>query len=209
MSTVFSSSERTESSSLTEHEVTELLERWSDGDRAAAEAVLPMVYDDLHRIAERYFRRERPDHTLQATAIVHDAYLQLSEQRGVVWNDRTHFLGVAALAMRRILVDYSRRHNAAKRNGLWHQVTLAEADALGMKQPTDIASLDEVLNRLAEFDQEKAKIAELRFFGGMTVKEVASFLDLSTATVNRRFRRARAWLYRELTTGRPGAVSET
>lgn len=201
-------SRTTESSSsrtVNDHEITELLTRWSEGDRAAAEAVLPMVYDDLHRIAERYFRGERPDHTLQATAIVHDAYLQLSDQRGIRWNDRSHFLGVAAHAMRRILVDYSRRHNAAKRNGRWHQVTLAEADSLETGGRVDLVDLGEALDRLGELDPEKAKIVELRFFGGLTIDEVSRFLGLSEATVNRRWRRARAWLYRELRPSAAGA----
>ena len=187
-------------------ELTEMLRRWSDGDDSLAEEVLPLVYDQLHRIARRYFRRERPGHTLQATAVVHEAYLQLVEQNGIQWQNRAHFVGRVAHMMRRVLVDHARERGAAKRGGGQVRVTLSElGEDLGGRPP-DLVALDDSLRSLEVLDPQKAAIVELRFFGGLTIEETAHCLRISTATVTRQWRRAKAWLLRELSP-RAGARS--
>jgi RNA polymerase sigma factor (TIGR02999 family) len=179
--------------------LTQLLERWSAGDRAAVESALPQVYAELRRIAARELRRERPDHTLGATEIVHEAYLRLTP--GLRWPSRNHFFAFAAHLMRRILVDHARRRNRLRRGGGRELLPLSAAagaaDLAGFASP-DLVALDDALTRLAAFDPQKATIIELRFFGGLTVEETAGQLGVSPETVGRHWRRAKAWLYQEL-----------
>lgn len=175
-------------------EATGLLNGWCAGDRAALDRLLPLVYDELRRIAARHLERERPDHTLQPTALVHEAYFRLVDQRQVDWKNRAQFLGLAAEMMRRILVNHARDRNALKRGGGLHRVALTEE----LEQPgpdVDIQLLDDALRRLAEHDPRKAQIVELRFFGGLTNAEAADVLQVSLATVERDWKFARAWLF--------------
>ena len=181
-----------------EKEITRLLQSWSAGDLESAEQVLPLVYDELRRIALRQLRREREDHTLQATAIVHEAYLRLTEQGGFRWPSRAHFFAFAAHLIRRILVDYARCHNRAKRGGRWEKVTLCEAAGLAPERGPDVVALDEALSSLEAVDPRKAAIVELRFFAGLTLQETAGQLGVSQETVSREWRRAKAWLYSAL-----------
>ncbi|MCP3963779.1 MAG: sigma-70 family RNA polymerase sigma factor [bacterium] len=183
--------------------VSQLLQRWSSGDRRAAERVLPLVYDELHEVADRCFRHEHREHTLQATALIHEAYIQLVEQRGLHWSSHAHFLGVAACIMRRILVNYSRERNRAKRGGRAAKVTLMEAAELTTSRPPDVEALDDALKSLAEIDPLKASVVELRYFGGMKIDEIAECLGVAPITVSRQWRRARAWLLDELSPSAP------
>ena len=180
------------------HTVTYLLERWSQGDREAAEQVVPLVYDELHDIAAKELRRRRGGDTLQATAIVHEAYLRLSGQGALRWSSRTHFFAVAAHLVRQILVDYARRQHRLKRGGRSERVTLSEAVAFVAARDPDLLALDEALARLEALDPRKATIVELRFFAGLTLDEAAEQLGISRETVSREWRRARAWLCNEL-----------
>ncbi len=183
---------------IKEPTVTQLLEDWNAGDPEAAMRVMPLVYDELRRIARSYFQRERRGHTLQATAIVHEAYVRLIEQSGIEWQSRAHFIGLAARVMRRVLVDYARERGTAKRGGDAQRVTLVEVEGMGTGKSLDMIAIDEALQQLAEVDPIKAQIVELRFFGGLTIEETASYLEVSPATVIRQWRRAKAWLYRQL-----------
>jgi RNA polymerase sigma-70 factor (ECF subfamily) len=178
--------------------LTEVLQRWSDGDRDAGAAVLALVYDDLREMARRQLRRERRGHTLQATALVHEAFLRLAQASNVHFQNRVHFASLFAGIMRRVLVDHARERNALKRGGKRVSVTLEEA-VLGAKdRPPDLLALDEALTRLAARDAQKAEIVELRFFGGLTLEETAQALKTSSATISRQWRLARAWLFKEL-----------
>jgi len=181
--------------------VTYLLERWSAGDRAAAEQVMPLVYDQLRRIAARHLRRGRGDQTLQATAIVHEAYLRLHGQERVPWSSREHFFAVAAHLIRQILVDHARYRHRLKRGGGAARVTLSEAVAWEEAKSPDLLALDQALERLEGLDRRKATIVELRFFAGMTLEETAGQLGISVETVGREWRRARAWLSDQLEAG--------
>ncbi len=178
--------------------ITDLLRDWNAGNPEAAEKVLPLVYDELRRIAASYFRNERRGHTLQATAIVHEAYVRLLEDSGVEWQNRAHFVGRVAHMMRHILVDHAREQKAAKRGGQAYRVTLAEAGPVSKDRPPDLLELDEALNDLAKLDPKKASIVELRFFGGLTIPEVAEVFETSPSSVFRQWRQARTWLYRQL-----------
>jgi RNA polymerase sigma factor (TIGR02999 family) len=178
--------------------VTQLLQSWSAGDPQAAERVLPLVYDELRRIASRQLRNERGDHTLEATAVVHEAYLRLNGQGGLQWPSRAHFFAFAAHLIRRVLVDHARSRNRAKRGGLAEKVTLAEAFHLSLAKSPDLLALDEALSNLETIDTRKATIVELRFFAGLTLEETAEQLGISAETVSREWRRAKAWLYKEL-----------
>ncbi len=184
-------------------EVTRLLAAYSRGDREALDKLLPLVYGELRRTAERYLRRERSDHTLQATALVHEAYLKLIDQREVRWQNRAHFFGVAAQAMRRILVDHARGHMAAKRGSGGVKLSLEDNEAaiVSAEKAEEMVALDEALNRLAEIDPQKSRIVELRFFGGLSIEETAEVLGIGTATVIRQWRMARAWLYDQVQKG--------
>ena len=177
------------------HEVTELLQAWSEGNVAARDLLMPLVYDELRRRASAYLRRERPGHTLQPTALVHEAYLRLVDQRRVAWRNRAQFFGVAAEMMRRVLVDHARANKAAKRSGMLSRVTLDPDVAVTRPVDIDILDLDAALARLAAFDERKSRIAELRFFGGLSLKEAGEVLNLSLATVERDWQVARAWLF--------------
>lgn len=178
--------------------VSQLLQSWNAGQQHAAEDLLPQVYGELHRIAAALFRRERVDHTLQATALVHEAYLRLFDQGSVAWQNRNHFYGVAACVMRRVLVDHSRERRRLKRGGQFRKVALSEAHGLAEQTPPEILEIDEALTRLAALDALKASIVELRFFGGLGLDEIAECLNVAPITVSRHWRRAKAWLYAEL-----------
>jgi RNA polymerase sigma-70 factor (ECF subfamily) len=178
-------------------EVTRLLGEIGRGQKDAVNQLLPLVYDELHRLARSYFRRERGDHTLQPTALVHEAYLRLVDQRAVMEN-RGHFLAVAATQMRRILVDYSRKHTAARRGSAGEKVLLEDTMAIVEHQPLDMLALDNALKKLAELDPDQARRVELRFFGGLSVEETAEVLGVSTATVKRSWSSARAFLHRQM-----------
>jgi RNA polymerase sigma factor (TIGR02999 family) len=181
------------------HEVTQLLFEWRNGDATAFDKLLPLVYDELRRIASRYMKRERAGHTLQTTALVNEAYLRLVNQQGIDWQDRAHFFAVAAQVMRHLLVDHARANHYAKRGGNAVQVTLDEGAIVTESQNVEILALDEALTRLAAMDERKVKIVELRYFGGLSAEETAAVLDLSEITVKREWLKAKAWLFRELT----------
>ena len=178
--------------------VTQLLIRYQAGDSGALDHLLPLVYDELQRLARRQIRKERRNHTLQSTALVHEAYLRLVGQEPSAWQTRTRFFAVAANLMREILVDHARRHKTAKRGGGAYRVTLDEALELPAQADLDLVALDEALVALARIDPAKARLVELRFFGGLTIEESAEVLGLSLATVKRHWSLARAWLYREI-----------
>jgi RNA polymerase sigma factor (TIGR02999 family) len=179
-------------------EVTQLLHEWSKGREEAREALLGLVYDPLRVIAERHLHREREGHTLQPTALVHELYLRLVDQRSVAWNDRTHFFAVAAQVMRRILVDHARRRNSEKRGGGVTPVTIGAALDVATSESLDVVALDVALERLDKVFPQQAKIVELRFYGGLTIDETAEALGISAATVSREWTMARAWLKRAL-----------
>lgn len=181
------------------HEVTRLLREWAEGHQQALDELVPLVYDELRRLAAHYLRGERPDHTLQPTALVHEAYLRLLSQRSPTWQDRSHFFGVAAHVMRQILVDHARRRHAGKR--AVRKVPLDEAVTLAPEGGGSLLALDEALDKLQEFDARKCQAVELRYFGGLMVDEIARALDVSTATVRRDLRMAEAWLHHEMETG--------
>jgi RNA polymerase sigma factor (TIGR02999 family) len=182
-------------------DVTALLLSWSGGERSAADRLIPAVYDELRRQAARAMRREGHEHTLQTTALVHEAYLRLVDQQRVQWRNRAHFFGIAAEVMRRVLVDHARARQAAKRGGGAQRITLG--DALGVSRESedaDVLALHEALERLALLDPGQARLVELRYFAGLTIEESAEALEVSPATVKREWAVARAWLRRELTT---------
>lgn len=177
-----------------------MLREWSDGDREVLEELMPLVYDELRKQARRYLRRERPNHTLQTTALIHEAYLKLIDQRDVNWDSRTHFFAVAANMMRRILVDHARSKHREKRGGAGENLPLEEAMlVVSDEQNIDLIALDQALNRLAEFDEQQARIVELRYFSGMSLEETAAALNISRTTVANDWSLAKAWLHRELT----------
>ena len=181
-------------------EVSGLLRAWSDGDQSALEKLAPIVYDELHRLASRYMKRERSGHSLQTTALVNEAYMRLVDYRRMQWQNRAHFFAVAAQLMRRILVEHARRHNLKRGGGLAH-VSLEEAPVVGGNEDADLTALDDAMNALERIDPRKVQVVEMRFFGGLSVEETAEVLKVSPVTVKRDWRAARAWLYRELTAG--------
>jgi RNA polymerase sigma factor (TIGR02999 family) len=178
-----------------QHEVTRLLVQLTDGDNAALDDLLPLVYAELRRLAANYLRRERQGHTLQPTALVHEAYLRMIDQTQVRWQNRAHFFGVAAQMMRRILVDHARSQQAEKRGGDVQKFSLDENIDVSGERAADLVALDEALARLAEIDPQKSRIVELRFFGGLSVEETAEVLNVSAPTVKRQWRMAKAWLF--------------
>ena len=178
--------------------VSQLLQRWSEGDRSAFDQLMPLVYAELRQMARRYVRQERADHTLQTTALIHEAYLKLLGQQEKEWKNRAHFFGVAAQAMRHILVDYARARKMGKRGGGAQQFSLDEAITLSPKRAADLVALDDALSMLAKLDQRQSQIVELRFFGGLTEEEISEILKVSTRTVRSDWRLARSWLLREL-----------
>ena len=179
--------------------ITQLLERWNQGDEKALNQLIPLVYDELHRIAESYLRRERREHTLQPTALVNELFLKFFDQHSMSWQNRAQFYGVAAQLMRRILVDHARAHYASKRGGDRLAVSLKNIPAFGAQPDADLLALHDVLNRLQKIDPDQARIVELRFFGGLTIKETVEVMQLSHATVEREWRTAKAFLKLELT----------
>ncbi len=181
-------------------EVTRLLGEIGRGQKEAMNQLLPLVYDELHRLARSYFRRERGEHTLQATALVNEAYIRLVDQKAPL-QSRGHFLAVAATQMRRILLDYARKHRAARRGGAGQKVILEDTMAISEQNPVDMIALDTALTRLAELDAEQARIVELRFFGGLSVEQTAEVMSCSPATVKRSWSSARAFLHREISGG--------
>lgn len=181
-------------------EVTGLLSDWSRGDQAALERLTPLVYDELHRLAHRYMSRERPDHTLQTTALVNEAYLRLVGQAEVRWQNRAHFFAVAAQVMRHILVDYARQRHYAKRGGAAaRKVSLDEAAIVSEQRAAEFVALDEALKALEAIDPRKSRVVELRFFGGLNFEEIAEVLKVSPITARRDWRSAKAWLYKAVT----------
>ena len=180
------------------HQVTQLLQAWSGGDRAALDGLIPLVYDELHRQAHRCMRREHAGHILQTTALVNEAYVQLIEADKVKWRDRAHFFAIAAKLMRQILVHSARSRNAQKRGGKIRQVSLDESAVFASSPDADLVELDDALTALAEIDARKAKVVELRFFGGMTLEEAADVLKVSADTVWNDWDLAKTWLYREM-----------
>jgi RNA polymerase sigma factor (TIGR02999 family) len=179
-------------------DITQILQEVSGGNREAPARLMPLVYDELRRLADHYLRRERPDHTLQPTALVHEAYLKLIDQTRVDWQNRAHFFGVAAQLMRRILVDHARRHQAEKRGGFQQRLSLDEAVDYSQTRDVDLVKLDDALTALAKFDARQSRIVELRFFGGLTIEETAEALGISPATVKVDWSMAKAWLRREI-----------
>jgi RNA polymerase sigma factor (TIGR02999 family) len=187
-------------SSSSDHpgQVTQLLERWSAGDQSALDELTPIVYNELRNVADAYLRRERPDHTLQTTALVNEAYLRLLGQKHSRWAGRKHFYGIAARLMRQVLVDHARMHKAEKRGGGHVNVTLEHFEDAVSTLDVDILAVHEALERLASFDSQQARIVELRFFGGLSIDEAAETLGVGHATVEREWAMARAWLRNEL-----------
>ena len=186
-------------------DVSGLLQAWSRGDVKARDRLLTVVYEELRRRAAAYMRRERVGHTLEPTALVHEAYLRLVRKDRVAWQNRAHFFGVASQMMRRILVDRARARNMAKRSGRWGRVTLDMDAVHSQALEVDVLDLDQALSELARFDPRKSQVAELRFFGGLSLGETGQVLDLSVATMEREWQAARAWLYARLT-GKSGSA---
>jgi len=180
-------------------QLTELLVAWGDGDRAALDKLMPLVYEELRRLAHKYMGRERAGNTLQTSALVHEAYLRLIDQREVHWQNRAHFFGIAAQMMRRILVDYARSRNNQKRGGGAPRIALDEAVIVSEERAADVVALDDALKSLAKIDERKSQIVELRFFGGLSIEETAEVLKVSPGTVMRDWTLAKAWLKRAVT----------
>jgi len=179
-------------------QVTQLLVRWRGGDRQALDALMPLVYAELRRLARYYLQRERSDHTLQSTALVHEAYMRMLGQKLPDWQNRAHFFGVAARLMRQILVEYARGHQAAKRGGDSYKVTLDEGALVAQKTDLDVILLDDALQDLAKLDEQQSRIVELRFFAGLTIDDTSEVLGISAAPVAREWTTARIWLHREI-----------
>ncbi len=187
-----------EVTTLPKNEVTQLLLRWSEGDKAALGKLMPLVYRELRRLAGHYMRRERPGHTLQASALVNEAYLRLVDYRRMQWQNRAHFFAVAAQAMRRVLVEHARSRQYAKRGGTAQRISLDDVAVLTDQQAAELVALDDALTSLEALDARKARIVELRYIGGLSIEEAAETLGVSTATVERDWRSAKAWLYRAI-----------
>jgi len=179
-------------------DVTKLLQQWADGDRKALDHLMPLVYNELRRLANYYLQQERPDHTLQPTALVHEAYMKLVDQRSSRWQNRAQFYGVAAQIMRRILVDHARQHQAEKRHAMKDPLPLDDALTIPIKTDLSLVELDQSLEALSAFDPEKCRLVELRFFVGLNVEDAAEVLGISTATVKREWAVAKAWLYNDM-----------
>ena len=182
-----------------QHQITQLLEEWSEGNQSALDELYPLVYEELHRLARRYMSRERKGHTLQTTALINEAYVRLVDQRNVHWANRSHFFAISAQIMRRILIDHARRHAYAKRGGGAQQVSLEEVAVVAREQSAEIIRLDEALKTLAKMDPRRCHVVELRYFGGLSNEEIAGVLKVSENTVTRDWNLARAWLHQQLT----------
>ena len=179
-------------------EITQLLLAWGDGDKQALEKLMPLVYQELRHLAKNYMRRQRTDHTLEATALVNEAYLRLIDSSQVRWQNRTHFFAISAQLMRRVLVDFARTKQANKRGGDKQKVTFSEELPVSFEKESELIALDDALNELAELNERQSKIVEMRYFGGLNEKEIAEALDISARTVRRDWSFVRAWLFREL-----------
>ena len=180
-------------------DVTKLLIQWSEGDREALDRLMPFVYDELRRIAQRQFRRERPGHTLQPTALINELYIRLVKQSGIGWQNRSQFFGIAAKIMRQVLVDHARARNASKRGGGDYKVDLTDMSDMPVdRNKLDLLALDKALEELAAFDPQQCRIVEAKFFGGLSIEETAEVIGVSPATVKREWALAKAWLFREL-----------
>lgn len=186
---------------LSQNQVTQLLLDWGNGDKAALDKLVPVVYQELRRLAAYYMRRERPGHTLQTSALVNEAYMRLVDYSQMRWQSRAHFFAVAAQAMRRILVEHARKRHFAKRGGGAVKVSFDEAAIVSQEQAADLVALDDALTSLEAMDERKARIVELRYIGGLNIEETAEVLAISPATVQREWRAAKAWLYREIQKG--------
>jgi RNA polymerase sigma-70 factor (ECF subfamily) len=180
------------------HDVTQLLKRYGNGDQEALAELIPQIYDELRRLASFYLQSERVNHTLQTTALVHEAYLRLVDQKQVEWSNRNHFFGVAAQMMRRVLVDHARKHVSLKRGGSFSRISLEEAAVFSRERPRELIAVDELLTRLASLDPQGSRIVELRFFAGLSLEETAEVTGLSPAKVRREWSAAKAWLTREI-----------
>jgi RNA polymerase sigma factor (TIGR02999 family) len=192
----------------TSHTITDLLTKWSNGDTTALEELIPIVYPELQRLARAYMRREAPDHTLQTSALVNEAFLRLVDRVGVDWQDRAHFFAVTAQIMRHILVDHARRHAYAKRGGGALHLELDEVALTATRLASEFVALDDALNTLARIDERKSKIVELKFFGGLTVDEIAEVMKLAPITIKREWRVAKAWLHLEIRGGEQQDAAE-
>jgi RNA polymerase sigma factor (TIGR02999 family) len=179
-------------------QITQMLVDWGNGDQAALEKLTPLVYDELHRLARRYMGRERPGHTLQTSALVNEAYIRLIDWKDIQWQNRAHFFAVSAQLMRRILVDFARSRNYAKRGGAARNVSLDEAMVVSREKGADLVALDDALDSLARLNERQSRVVELRFFGGLELDEIAEVIKVSVGTVRRDWSLARAWLHREL-----------
>lgn len=183
---------------LTKQHITAKLQSWNSGNKSAAEELMPLVYDELHRVAANYLRKERSDHTLQPTALVNEAYLKLVDISSVEWNDRAHFFAVSSNVMRRILVDYARAQKTDKRGGDAKKVDLDEAISFSKEKEIDLLALNDALERLEEIDERQSRIVEMRFFGGLSVEETAEVLKVSKRTIKREWAMAKAWLFQQM-----------
>jgi RNA polymerase sigma factor (TIGR02999 family) len=181
-----------------QHQITELLAEWSEGNQSALDELYPLVYEELHRLARRYMSRERKGHTLQTTALINEAYVRLVDQKNVRWANRSHFFAISAQIMRRILIDHARRHGYAKRGGGAQQVSLEEVAMIAPNPGSELVRLDEALKILAKMDPRRCHVVELRYFGGLSNEEIADVLKVSENTVTRDWNLARAWLYQQL-----------
>lgn len=179
-------------------EITQLLKNWGNGDQAARDQLIPLVYEELRRMAHQHMRKERTGHTLQTSALVHEAFMRLVDQTDVQWQNRAHFFGIAAQMMRRVLVDHARGRQYAKRGGDARRVSLDEVAIVSQERAADVVALDDALNRLAAVDQRKSQVVELRFFGGLSIDETATVLAVSPGTIMRDWTLAKAWLRREM-----------
>jgi RNA polymerase sigma-70 factor (ECF subfamily) len=186
-----------------QHEVSQLLQAWERGDSSAFDALMSIVYDELRRMARRHMAHQSPGHTLQTTALIHEAYMKLVDLKDVAWQNRAHFFAVAAKAMRHVLVDYARSRGAAKRGGKFRLVSLDEAATICEERAAEVVALDDALENLAAFDSRKCQVVECRYFGGLSVEETAEVLGVSPETVARDWRIARTWLHRELSRAEP------
>ena len=178
--------------------LTGLLVEWRDGDKAALDRLMPLVYEELRRIAHRYVRHERDGHTLQTSALVNEAYLRFAGQRNVDWQNRAHFFAVTAQVMRHIMIDHARRRRYAKHGGEVRQVSIEDAAEMSWQRAGELIALEEALDELARFDRRKSQVVELRYFGGLSLEETAEVLEISLMTVRRDWRAAKAWLYRRM-----------
>ena len=180
------------------NEITQLLLSWSKGDQAAFDQLIPLVYPELRKLARRYMGRETPEHTLQTSALINEAYLRLVDQQAVEWQDRAHFFAMSARVMRHILIDHARSHRYTKRGGGAQHLPLDDAEAVGYERAAELVALDDALTRLAKLDERKSRIVELRFFGGLSVEETADVIKVAPITVMREWRIAKAWLHKEI-----------